>query len=144
VTTNESLPNVWVSLTIMGAPFDPEYVTAQLSVEPTSHFRTGDPIVRDKGRRSRDGWRVTIGPRETIEIGTMLSELLAHMASGEQELRRVCTELGVEATLTCAVEPTSALTPAILFSPDVVRWAGDRDVTIETDIMLWREEDDDE
>jgi len=142
--TNESPPNVWVSLTIMGGSFDPDLVTAKLGVEPTSHYRAGDSIKDGKGRRRSDRWRVTIGPRETLKIDTMLSELLTHVAPGEDKLLAVCTELGVEATLTCAVEPTSALTPYILFPSDVIRWAADHDVEIDVDVMLWREENDDD
>jgi hypothetical protein len=141
VSTKQAFPEVWVSLSIMGAPFDPDAVTARLGVEPTSHHRTGDPILGDQGRRRRDRWRVTIGPRDTIEIGGMLSELLVHMAPGEDKLRQVCAELGVEATLTCAVEPKSSLTPYIFFPRDVVRWAASHDVALDIDVMLWGEED---
>jgi len=74
----------------------------------------------------------------------MLSELLAHMAPGEQRLNKVCAELGVKPTITCAVEPTSSLTPSIVFSPDVVRWAADHNVEIDVDIMLWWEKGDNE
>jgi Domain of unknown function (DUF4279) len=139
--STESLPHVWISLSIMGASFDPDVVTAQLGVESTSQHRIGDPIVGDKGRRYYDRWRVTVGPRDTLKIDAMLSELLAHIAPGERELKRVCQELEVEATLTCAVEPTSSMTPDIIFPPSVTRWAADHGVIIDVDLMLWGEEE---
>lgn len=74
----------------------------------------------------------------------MLDEVLARMAPSGGKLRQVCEELGLEAILTCAVEPTSAQTPAVIFSPAVVKWVADNDVTIDVDIMLWREDDRDE
>jgi hypothetical protein len=74
----------------------------------------------------------------------MLTELRAYIAPGEHELRRVCAELGVEATLTCAVEPTSSLTPAMIFPPDVLRWAADYDITLDIDVMLWASDSEDE
>lgn len=139
--TNETPPHVWVSLTIIGGQFDPADVTARLGVEPTSSHRVGDPVVGNKGRRRRDRWRITIGPRDTIQIDAMLAELLARMAPSHGKLRQVCTELGLTASLTCAVEPTSAQTPAIVFPPAVVKWAAANDVAIDVDIMLWREEE---
>lgn len=74
----------------------------------------------------------------------MLDQVLARIAPSGGELKQVCKELGLEALLTCAVEPTSAQTPAVVFSPAVVKWAADNNVTIEVDIMLWREDDRDE
>jgi hypothetical protein len=71
----------------------------------------------------------------------MLAELMAYMTSSEREIKRVCAEFGLEATITCAVEPTSALTPFIRFPPEVVQWAADRDVAIDVDIMIWREDE---
>jgi hypothetical protein len=72
----------------------------------------------------------------------MLVELLTHMAPGEQKLKQVCAEFGVNAFLTCATEPTSSLTPTILFPPNVVRWAADYNVTVGVDVMLWDDEQD--
>jgi hypothetical protein len=138
---DEAPPHVWISLTIMGAVFDPDELTARLEVEPTSHHRAGDPIVGDKGRRRQDRWRVTIGPRDTVQIDGMLDELLARMAPGSERMKKLCGELGLEATLTCAVEPVSAETPSVYFPPAVVRWAADQCVAIEVDIMLWRDDD---
>jgi hypothetical protein len=35
MSTERALPQVWVSLTIVGSSFDPKYVTRELDVEPT-------------------------------------------------------------------------------------------------------------
>lgn len=103
MTADETFPRVWVSFDLIGASFDPDAITAQLGVEPTSHHRTGDPIFANRGRRRHDRWRVTIGPHVTIEIGSMLSELLARMKPGEQKLRQVCAQHSVEPAITCDV-----------------------------------------
>jgi hypothetical protein len=136
----ESLPHVWVSFTLIGDSFDPDAVTAALGVTPTSYHRKGDQRGKT-ARWPRARWRVTVGPRDTIEVDAMLAELMAHMAPSEREVKRVCAELGLKAMIICAVEPTSSLTPSIRFPPDVVRWAADRDVAIDVDIMIWREDD---
>lgn len=72
------LPHVWVSFDLDGT-FDPDLVSTELGIEPTSRGRKGDPIRADppRGRRTHDRWRVTIGPRDTLQIDAMLSELRA-------------------------------------------------------------------
>ncbi len=134
--SQESLPHVWVSFTLIGDSFDPDVITAALGVRPTSHHRKGDQRGKT-ARWPRARWRVTVGPRDTIEVDAMLAELMAYMASGEREIKRVCADLGLEGTITCAVEPTSSLTPALTFPPEIVRWAADRDIAIDVDVMLW-------
>jgi hypothetical protein len=143
VMADEAPPHVWISLTIMGDDFDPNELTARLGVVPTSHHRAGDPIVGDEGRWRQDRWRVTIGPRDTVQIDGMLDELMARMATGSERMKELCGELGLEATLTCAVEPVSAATPFVHFPPAVVQWAADQCVAIAVDIMLWRDDDQD-
>lgn len=71
----------------------------------------------------------------------MLDELLARMAPGIGQMKALCGELGLGATLTCAVEPVSAKTPFVYFPPAAVQWAADHCVAIEVDIMLWRNDD---
>jgi hypothetical protein len=140
MTTQESLPHVWISFTLIGDSFDPDAATAALGVSPTSCHRKGDQRG-ETARWQKARWRVTVGPRDTIEVGAMLGELMAYMPSNGQEIRQVCAELELEATVTCAVEPTSSLTPVIRFSPEVVRWAADGDVAIDIDIMIWRDDE---
>lgn len=141
MSADEALPEVWVSFDFFGATFDPDAITARLGIEPTSAHRTGDPIKEDKGRWPRDRWRITIGPKNTIEIGDMLTDLLARLAPAEGALSQVCIENRVEPMITCAVEPNSATTPYILFPENVVKWSARHDVAIAVDVMLWREND---
>jgi hypothetical protein len=133
------LPRVWVSFDLLGASFDPDAITAQMGVEPTHAHRRGDPIREDKGRRRHDRWRVTAGPRETIEIGEMLSEVVERLAPASNVMNAVYATHDVKAMLTCAVEPRSALTPYVLFPVEIVQWAAQQGVAITTDLMLSQE-----
>jgi hypothetical protein len=139
----ESLPHVWVSFTLLGDSFDPDAITMALGVAPTSQHRKGDQRGKT-ARWPRARWRVTVGPCDTLDIDAMLAELLAHMMASSREIKRVCGELGLDATITCAIEPTSALTPAVRFPPDVVQWAAERDVAIDVDLMIWRDDTQDD
>jgi len=139
----ESLPHVWVSFTLIGDSFDPDTITVALDVAPTSQHRKGDQRGKT-ARWPRARWRVTVGPRDTLDIDAMLAELLAHTTSSSAEIKRICGELGLEATITCAIEPTSALAPAVRFSPEVVQWAAERNVAIDIDVMIWRDDTQDD
>lgn len=70
----------------------------------------------------------------------MLSELLMRLAGTESAFDKVYANNGVEAMITCAVEPKSAITPYVLFPQEVVRWAADNNVAIAVDLMLWRDD----
>lgn len=134
---DRGLPHVWVSFDLTGDAFDPEVVTSELGIEPTSHHRAGNAILGEQGHRVRDRWRVTVGPRDTIEIGGMLKELLARLSPAEQELGQICRRLGLSPMITCAIEPTSSLTPNLTLSPEVIRWAAEHETVIAVDVMLW-------
>jgi hypothetical protein len=133
---SEAPPRVWISFDLFGATFDPASITRQLGIEPGQSHRAGDAIREDKGRWPRDRWRITIGPRATTEIGDMLSEVLDRLAPAEHALAQMLGASELEAMITCAVEPRSALTPYILFPVEVVAWAAVHDVALAVDLML--------
>lgn len=66
----------------------------------------------------------------------MLAELLSQLAPAEHALTRVLRANELEAMITCAVEPKSALSPYILFPVDVIAWAAQHDVALAVDLML--------
>jgi hypothetical protein len=140
---DEEPPTVWVSFDLFGATFDPDAITRDLGIEPTSAHRRGDPIKDGKARWPRDRWRITIGPEQTIEIGRMLDDLLDRLRPAEQRLRVGYEKHGVESMITCTVEPTSRVTPYILFPDYVVKWSAEQGVAISVGVMLWREDDGD-
>lgn len=144
--SDEALPRVWISFDLLalergGKTFDPDYVTDMLGVEPTQQNRTGDPIHEGKGQRTFTRWRVSVGPVDTIAIDGMLDEVISRLRPAGQKLRAVCDEIGVEPTLTCAVEPMSAETPDVTFPLAVVQWAAENNVELAVDIMIWRRDD---
>lgn len=126
-----------------GGPFfDPDLVTARLGVEPTSRYRSGDPTPGGFGRRRRDGWIVRIGPRETLDVAAMLDELRGRLTVSSAVVRETCGELGLVPDIECAVSPTSRLTPIITFPPEIVAWVNDLGASIDVDVMLWADDDD--
>jgi hypothetical protein len=140
MTIQEKLPTVWVSLDVMDGGVDPDIITKRLGVEPTTYHRMGEARYKGRGRHTNDRWRVTVGPRETLEIGPMLSELLVRFAPGENALAPLCAELEATAIIKFTVLPGDT-TPWITFSPDLLRWAGERNITIDIDVMAERHRD---
>lgn len=137
---NEKLPEVWVSLDIMEGGVDPDIITKRLGVEPTSYHRAGEPRYKGKGRNSNDRWRVTVGPCETRKIGPMLTELLERFEPGENVLAPLCAELGAEAIIKFTVLPFGA-SAWLEFTPEILRWAGERNVSIDIDVMVGGDDD---
>jgi hypothetical protein len=136
----DGLPSVWLSFDLVGGPFDPDVISARLGVAPSSQHRTGDPIHLGRGRRRHDRWRVTVGPKGTLEIGEMIDELRRRLQPATSALQEVCAEFGLRPLIICAVEPTSSKTPNILFPSAFVRWAAEIRCGISVDVMLWRDE----
>jgi hypothetical protein len=144
--SDEALPRVWVSLDLVarrsdGVVFDPNYITSALGVEPSQQNVIGEPIHGGKGRWPFTRWRVSVGPVNTIAIDGMLSEVISRLKPAGEKLRTVCDEIGLEPTLTCAVEPKSAETPDVTFPLAVVKWAAENNVILAVDIMIWRRDD---
>jgi hypothetical protein len=136
-TTAETPPRVWVSFELHGVPFDHDYVTAQLGIQPPPPPDAPvEPGHTENGRHVGDTWRVAIGPLNALEITAMLCELMALVAPVQNELRRVRDELHLDATITCLVEPTSTQMPEIRFPRDVIRWAAENDVAIAVELAL--------
>jgi hypothetical protein len=144
---DEALPRVWISFDLVARKgdkvvFDPNYITSVLGVEPSQQNVIGEPMHVGKGRWFFTRWRVSVGPVDTIAIDGMLNEVISRLEPAGDRLRTVCDEIGLEPTLTCAVEPKSAETPDVTFPLAVVQWAADNKVKLAVDIMLWRHDDD--
>jgi hypothetical protein len=65
----------------------------------------------------------------------MLTELLTRLAPAENGLAELCEELGATAVIICAVLPSDTA-PGMTFTADVLRWAGERGVSIEVDVIV--------
>lgn len=142
--TTEAAPLVWVSFDLVGherdgADFDPAEVTNELGIAPTQQNRIGDSISARGGRRSFARWRVSMGPVETVDISSLLLELVERLEPATPRFGALCQRLGIEPKLTCTVEPKSAVAPDITFPDDVIQWAATNHVTLGVDLMLWRD-----
>lgn len=131
-----SLPSVKISLRFQGGRFDPDEITERLGIEPTTTFRPGDPITEDgEGRRRRDGWRLAVKERETLEIGPILEELRGHVAVPGSVVRKLCADLGVGAVVVCSVLQRGHETaPALVFPADFIGWISDLGASLELDV----------
>ncbi len=132
-------PEVSVYFDFFGV-FDPAEITKRLGFEPTKQFKSGEPIppLRIRHHR-RDGWIVQVGPVATFEIDDLLKQLRAVVTVSPEEIKRVSSELNVEAVVTCEVLSVNSM-PGITFPEEFVQWAASIGAGIDVDIMLLEKE----
>ena len=134
---SELAPEVSVVLSLVGAPFDPSAVTAMVGIQPTRAYRAGDAMSVAGGRRRRDMWSVSIGPRDTAEVPGMVEELLQILRPVGAQLQAACAAFGLEPVIYCAVTLRSRLTPVLRFTPETLVWAAEHGAAIDVDVMVW-------
>jgi hypothetical protein len=137
-TNVEASPIVRLDLRFFGEAFDPDEITRQLGIEPTTAFRPDDPITPDgEGRRRGFGWRLTALEREGLDIQDMLQEFRGRIPVPGQLMRQVCRDLDVRAVVFCGVrQHGSQTTPALTFPPDFVGWVAELGASIEIDLLF--------
>jgi hypothetical protein len=135
-------PIVSVHFDFYGQSFDPDIITQRLGIEPTGHFRAGDPMSLGTGRRRRDCWTLRVGDREALYVDDMLKELRAAFTAPPETVKKLCSELDVEAVATCMVVPQSRQMPAMDFPADFVVWAASLGARITVDVLTVSEDED--
>lgn len=135
-------PIVSVHFDFFGESFDPDVITQRLGIKPTGHFRAGDPMSLGTGRRRRDCWTLMVGDTETLYVDDMLEELRAAFTASPEAVKELCSELDVEAAVTCMVLPQSRQMPAMDFSADFVEWAASLGAGITVDVLTVAEDED--
>lgn len=135
-------PVVSVHFDFYGESFDPDVITKRLSIKPTGHFLAGDPMSLGTGRRRRDCWTLMVGDTETLYVDDMLEELRAAFTASPEAVKELCSELDVEAVVTCMVLPQSRQMPAMDFPADFVDWAASLGAGITVDVLTVAEDED--
>jgi len=132
----DSLPSIQLSLRFQGESFDPDEITRRMGIEPTTSFMPGDPIAADgSGRRRRYGWRLAVEERETLELGTLLSDLQNRVGVSGTTVRQICADLGVTAVITCSVlQRGYESSPVLIFPPDFIDWVSGLGASLDVDI----------
>lgn len=138
MTTLGQLPDVKLYFRFYGESFDPDEITRRLGIEPTIHFRPGDPITEDgQGRRQTFGWMVKVGPLATLEIDELLRELRERINVSAADVRQLCQDLKLDLVIVCGVGMGVADDlPATYFPHDFVSWAAEMDAAINVDVVL--------
>jgi hypothetical protein len=136
--SSKQLPIVMLCFRFYGDSFDPEEITRQLGIEPTSQFRPGDPITKDgQGRRRHYGWRLRVGDRETLQVDDIIQEFRGRVDVPSSVVRQLCRDLNIEAAVLCGVRQGDyETTPALVFPPDFIGWVSEMGASLEVDVIL--------
>jgi hypothetical protein len=133
----KNFPEVSLYFRFYGDLFDPDEITRRLEIYPTHSFRPGDPITEDgRGCRRGHGWWIEVGPKETLGIEDMLSELRGRVGVSPTVIRQTCTDLNVDLVILCGVHAEEAdTTPAMFFPTDFLSWAVERGASVNVDVI---------
>jgi Domain of unknown function (DUF4279) len=136
--SSKTLPKVQMRFGFLGESFDPDEITERLGIQPTVMYRPGDPITQDgRGRRQSYGWAIKVGPRHALEIDALLQELREQVNLESDQVRELCRDLGIEASILCGVGMGEADDlPVTFFPQDFVAWAAEMGAAINVDIVL--------
>lgn len=88
---------------LTGHGLDPAILTQALSIQPTRTWREGEHIQRTPLRRKKDGWLLSTGPMESMDVQEVALPLLATLRPLAHKLRALAVELGVEADISYTV-----------------------------------------
>jgi len=130
-----ALPEIHSEFAFLGERLDPSVVTRRLALTPSRAFRTGDPLVREEGKRRTNGWVLSIGPERSFAADEQVDRLMRQLKPKTAEIVSLREELGVELRIYCIVYMADQ-TPNIWFKPDVVAWASQIGASIDVELYV--------
>src|SRR6266567_8121228 len=98
-----ALPEIHSEFAFLGERLDPSLVTLRLALTPSRAFRTGDPIVREGGKRRTNGWVLSIGPERSFAADEQVERLVTQLKPKTAEIVSLREELGFELRIYCIV-----------------------------------------
>jgi len=122
---------------LTGYGLDPARLTQALSIQPARTWHEGEYIQRTLLRRKKDGWLLSTGPMESMDVQEVALPLLTTLRPLAQTLLALAVELGVEADIsyTIMVEEGESI-PAIHFDRAMLEIVNQLHAEIDVDLYV--------
>ncbi len=122
---------------LTGTNFNPEEVTSLLGIVPTKTWRKDDQTLDSLLTRKRDGWRLSTGEEESLDLNNQLRPVLDQLKPHFSKIKDVCARLHLEVEMGFAVNVENGETPALHFDKDIVQIAADLNAEIDIDLYVF-------
>lgn len=124
---------------ILGS-FDPSVITSAIGMPATRQWRSGDRVGTSVVTLQDDGWRLTIGPSETLDATAQLHQLLEVVAPHFSELVAIRNSLNLDIIVTIRAYIVSdralGVVPDLYLDGDVIRQLNTLGAEVDIDFVL--------
>lgn len=120
---------------LTGHGYDPNVITQALGIQPTRTWREGEPIPHSSVLYKHEGWCLTNGPVESLDLQEVASPLLATLGPLLNTLTDLIVQLGVEAELAYTVRKMEAV-PTIHFDRAMLMLLDGLQAEVDIDIYV--------
>jgi hypothetical protein len=132
-----------VYFALTGDDFDPDEITNQLGVAPTSKHRTGD-VGRYKPRLDFSLWELSTEETETLDIYELVACLYSQLGSKALEIRRLVDACRLNAVLAVVLwidTNQNESAPGLGFDEKVISFLHETGASIDIDIYRFDSRD---
>ena len=120
---------------LTGHGYDPDIITQALGIQPTYTWRAGERVPNSLVRYKHDGWSLTNGPVESLDVQEVARPLLTSLLPLVDTLADLTEQLGVEAELAYTVRMGGEV-PAIHFDREMLGAINQLQAEVDIDLYL--------
>ena len=125
-----------VSLLITGHGMDPDALSEQLGVQPTEAWRKGDALPHTTMQRKEDGWCLSVGPFESIDIPECARILIEKVEPFRDRLKEILDAHRLDPPeLSCVAYVEEENYPIVHFDKDLVEILASLGAEIDVDVI---------
>ena len=129
------MAEVKARFTIQGKSLELEKLTQSVGIQPTSSWKTGDPIPRTFGKRKTDGWSISTSYVETFDAAEVLDQLLQKLMPTKEKLLKFCAKNKVETELSLAILALEGDVPSINLDPNCLASLNSLHCSLDVDVI---------
>ncbi|WP_071777210.1 DUF4279 domain-containing protein [Coleofasciculus chthonoplastes] len=150
MNTDSKTNEIYAYFRLSGVDLDPDEITKIVGVKPTQTWKTGDVVVRSRGKptiRKFSVWKVKskLAPSEeldpTRELEIHIESVFEQLQPGWQQLAQISYQY--EALICCVVYAYSHV-PAISFNQQIIHKASELSAGIDLDMycrLNWKKQE---
>lgn len=134
------LSEVEVALGFSGR-FNPDDITAEVGLEPTCVWRTGEKR-RYGGTYTFDNWTISTGRIRSLDVQKIVRDLLDRIYRKKYELSGISKKYDLDLVLSCVIYLTAEESPSLHLDPETIARLSEMKIVIDIDLYCLCDSDD--